>query len=282
MIMKKVLIATDFSPAAEELLNCISELKAMGMEEAVLVHVVDIRLGEEASIPRQQLSLEKLKETAEKLHGFGVKTKSYTPIGFAATEIVQIAKAEEVSLILIGSKGKSIVKEVFLGSTTFDVIRLTDVPVLVEKYCKGESSECVSVCINKFQKVLLPIDFSECSRSILEKVKAMAGVVQEVILLTVVEQGESDKQVEEAQTGYTEYLMEVAEELRQLGISTKVVVEVGIPSVCINKWAEAEQVTSIIMGTRGKGLIKSLLLGSTSDAVARTAKRPVVLIPCNS
>ncbi len=280
MLMEKVLIATDFSPAADQLFNCIFELKQMGMDEAILVHAVDIRVGEGAMETLQQAGKRRLKELANKLEFADIKVKTYTPIGFAATEIVQIAKAEGVSLILIGSRGKSIVKEVFLGSTTFDVIRLTDVPVLVEKYNRNESNQYTNVCINKFQKILLPIDLSDCSEIILEKVMQMPTVAQEVILLSVVEQGETDREVEKTKENYREYLNDKANKIQSLGIATKVVVEVGIPSKCITKLAEEEQVTSIMMGTRGKGIIKALLLGSTSDAVARTSNRPVILIPC--
>ncbi|MBM7615019.1 universal stress protein [Alkaliphilus hydrothermalis] len=279
--MKKVLIATDFSTAADGLLNCVAELKQMGMEEALLVHVIDIRIGEGSILHLQQSGRKKLEEIAKGLEGYGIKTKLYTPIGFAATEIVQIARAEDASLILIGSRGRGVIKEVFIGSTTFDVIRLSNVPVLVEKYIKNKDQKYVNACIDKFQKILLPIDFSECSRGIVKEVKEMANVVQEVVLLSVVEQGESYQELEKVKDHVRAKINDLVMEFEVLGIAAKGIVQAGIPSKCIVELAGKEKVTSIMMGTRGKGLIKSLLLGSTSDAVARTAKRAVILIPCS-
>lgn len=280
MFMKKLLIATDFSPPAQRLLNCIDEFRIMGLEEVVLVHVVDIRLGEGLSISLKHEGEEKLKEIEGVLKNKGINTKQYTPIGFAASEIVNIARQEEVSLILIGSKGKGVIKEVFLGSTTFDVIRLAETPVLIEKYIKNEENQYVNACASKFNKVLLPIDFSDCSELIIEEAKGLAGIAKEIVLLTVVEQGESQQEIEDSKDEYNRLLTEIAEEFEKLGIAAKIRIEEGIPSQKIVAAADAEKVGSILMGTRGRGIIKSLLLGSTSDAVARLSKRPVLLIPC--
>ncbi len=280
MLMKKLLIATDFSPPAQKLLNCIDEFRTMGLEEIVLVHVVDIRLGEGLSISLKQEAEERLKQVEDTLKNKGFRTKLFTPIGFAASEIVNIARQEEVSLILIGSKGKGVIKEVFLGSTTFDVIRLAETPVLIEKYIKNEEDQYVNVCISKFDRVLLPIDFSDCSELIIERAKALSGTTKEIVLLTVVEQGESQQEIEASKQEYQRLMAEIAQPLEKLGITVKVRIEEGTPSQKIVATAEAEEVGSILMGTRGRGIIKALLLGSTSDAVARISKRPVLLIPC--
>ena len=280
MLMKKVLISTDFSPPAQKLFNCIEEFKAMGLEEIVLVHVVDIRLGEGLSVSLKHEAEDKLKDIETNLTEIGFKVKLYTPIGFAASEIINIAKQEKVDLILIGSKGKGVIKKVFIGSTTFDVIRLTETPVLIEKYTRDEENQYINVCINKFQKVLLPIDFSDCSHIIVDEAKKLAGITKEIVLLTVIEQGESQQEIDESKEEYKKLMVEIADQFKELGIEAKLLVEEGIPSQRIVEIAEDEMVNSIIMGTRGKGIIKTLLLGSTSDAVARLSKRPVVLIPC--
>lgn len=281
MLLRKVLIATDFSPPAKRLFECIDELKIMGLEELILVYVINIRLGEGLSTTQQREGEEKLREFEKALKAKGFKVELHTPIGFPASEIASIAKNREVDLILIGSKGKGMMKEAFLGSTTFDVIRLTETPVMIEKYYKNENNEYINVCINKFAKVLIPIDFSLCSRIIIDKAKKLSDVTQEIVLVSIVEEGESQAEIEEIKADYKELLEDIAKEFNKLGISTKIVVEEGIPSQQIVGIAEEEKVTSILMSTRGKGFIKTLLLGSTSDAVARISKRAVILVPCN-
>ncbi len=39
-MFKRVMLATDYSPPAEQLFNCLEELKSVGMEEVVLINVI--------------------------------------------------------------------------------------------------------------------------------------------------------------------------------------------------------------------------------------------------
>jgi len=54
-------------------------------------------------------------------------------IGIPADVILQLEKEEDVSVIVLGSHGKSNIKEMFLGSVSERVIRSALKPVLVVK-----------------------------------------------------------------------------------------------------------------------------------------------------
>ena len=43
--------------------------------------------------------------------------------------------------------------------------------------------------------------------------------------------------------------------------------------------AEKEDVTLIMLATRGEGMVKEFLLGSTANEVTRQSKRPVLIFP---
>lgn len=64
-----------------------------------------------------------------------------------------------------------------------------------------------------------------------------------------------------------------------MGLKVKYRVGQGSASRNIIEFAEQEDVGLIFMGTRGEGMIKNLLLGSTAHAVARRAKRLLLLMP---
>jgi len=51
--------------------------------------------------------------------------------GQAASEIVDLAKQHDVGIIVMGSRGRSDLAGLVLGSTAHKVIHLTDRPVLV-------------------------------------------------------------------------------------------------------------------------------------------------------
>lgn len=78
---------------------------------------------------------------------------------FLTSGIWNIAKEYKVSLILIGSQGMGIMKRLFLGSTVFDLVRISDLPVMVKKYVKREG-KIVNASTNKFLKALIACDFS--------------------------------------------------------------------------------------------------------------------------
>lgn len=279
MLIYKVLLATDFSLPSEQLVDCVSELKSFGLKEVVLVHVIDVRAPALASISFQGFNQEVLDKKEAKLESMGLKVKTMVPVGFPAHEIVKTALEEQVSMIAIASHGGGIIKELFLGSTTTDVIRTSPIPVLVEKYKDVDKATCCLVCQNKLKKVLLPLDFSIYSRKVLDQLKDVSDLIEEVILLSVVEGAYNDEALLKAIQEKEQKLEAEKEDLVKLGLKVKTIVCQGSASTNIVEVAEREDATLIVMATRGEGLIKELLLGSTAHSVARRSKRPLLLIP---
>jgi len=78
--------------------------------------------------------IDKMREEAKrelKKCGFEVKVRIET--GVPLTEILRVEQEEGVSVTVIGSHGKSNVKEMLLGSVSEKVIRKSERPVLVIK-----------------------------------------------------------------------------------------------------------------------------------------------------
>jgi nucleotide-binding universal stress UspA family protein len=279
MVIKKILLATDFSPPAQQLVECISEFKSWGLEEVVLLHVIDVRSPGGSSISLQAQDQTMLERNKSQLEAMGFRVKSIFQIGFPAQEIVYTAQQEKVSLIAITSHGGGFIKQIFLGSTTTDVIRLSDIPVLVEKFKDMDMEACKPVCQNKFKKILVPLDFSVYTYKLLAQVKAAAPLLNEVILFSAVERAGNEKEWLKLRSEKEQRLEEAGKELQYLGLKIKVRVAQGSASRNIVEIAEQEDVGLIFMGTRGEGIIKNLLLGSTAHAVARRSKRSLLLMP---
>ncbi len=70
----------------------------------------------------------------------------------------------------------------------------------------------------------------------------------------------------------------VARQFEDAGITTKTEFRIGVPFVEINKLAEEEDVTFIVIGHRGENAAVELMLGSTAEKVARKSTKPVLLI----
>ncbi|NYT02682.1 MAG: universal stress protein [Methanosarcinales archaeon] len=128
-IMNKVLITTDFSEPAEKAIKFIKGMEGIG--EISLVNVVssgesaediDTSLTEAANV---------LKYYAEEFEAAGLKVKVHALSGNPADEIIKLAIKEDVSLIAMSSHGKGWLKQLMVGSTTYEVAKRADRPVLV-------------------------------------------------------------------------------------------------------------------------------------------------------
>ncbi|KAK6175602.1 hypothetical protein SNE40_014029 [Patella caerulea] len=84
------------------------------------------------------------------------------------------------------------------------------------------------------------------------------------------------KEQEEKVSTFTGGLTEM---LKKKGIPGKVVRESGKPGEAIIAVAKRENVSSLVMGTRGLGTFKRTLLGSVSDFVLHNSHIPVTIVP---
>ncbi len=276
-MFKKVMLATDFSPPAEQLFNCLEELKMLGTEEVLLLNVVRPT---GMAMQMQEKIFKKLEKRKEILEEKGFNVTIEAPIGFAATEIKEISTREDVSLILIGSKGEGFLRRMLLGSTAADLLRVTDKPILLEKYQEMDGvEECKAFCERKFVKVLFPTDFSDPSLRAFNRIKELKGVTKHIVLAHAADKGVGDNTISKLREEARKKLKEMKLELTDSGFQTDVRIRAGIPSEQIIDIANDDEVTLIVLASRGEGIIKDLLLGSTAENIARHSKRPILLFP---
>jgi nucleotide-binding universal stress UspA family protein len=143
-MFKKILYPTDFSEVSKKAISYIKQLKEAGTQEIVVLHVLNEK-GIEAMALYASGSFDELLQRVEKeaademkeieavLKESGFKVKLRIEIGIPLTDILKVEEEEGVSVIVIGSHGKSNVKEMLLGSVSEKVIRKSKNPVLVIK-----------------------------------------------------------------------------------------------------------------------------------------------------
>ncbi|WP_410508372.1 universal stress protein [Methanosarcina hadiensis] len=139
--VRRILIATDGSVAAERAVNC--GIKTVGLKGAKVyaVYVIDIT-------PYKSIIMDESweNETYEKLSKNGLKATSYVEKiakdagmeaesvilkGNPAEEILNFAEKQEIDMIVVGSHGKSAIERFTIGSVSEKVVRNAKVPVLV-------------------------------------------------------------------------------------------------------------------------------------------------------
>ena len=134
---EKVLVAIDRSENSKRALAAARELASLSDGEVRILH-----LREQEVIPRMGLVADESPEEAhlwlesavDELRNAGVKVTGEvqnTIYGQAARQIVADARLNDAGVIVMGSRGRSDLTGLFLGSTAHKVIHLTDRPVLV-------------------------------------------------------------------------------------------------------------------------------------------------------
>lgn len=134
---KHVLYATDFSDGAYRTYKVLRDMEGGGIVDKIsMIHVQ----GHHAIAIKDPVSRERLTEqNREQLDRIRNKLSDNTredteliiTFGTPAKEIVDAAKERNATMIMMGSQGKGFMQELFLGSVSNKVTRLSDRPVLL-------------------------------------------------------------------------------------------------------------------------------------------------------
>ncbi|MFW5935990.1 MAG: universal stress protein, partial [Candidatus Hadarchaeota archaeon] len=176
-MLDKVLFPTDFSKVSESILEWLPSLKCLGIEEMILVRVINLNkvVGVASGFnvdtwvkSEEEEGRKNLIEWTDRLKQQGINAGFVTPIprGDPVWEIVKAAEDQNASFIVMGSKGKGILKETLLGSVSEGVVRRSKVPVMLvkPKYFKKENgSLSCEMKRSPFDKILFAYDLSEYS-----------------------------------------------------------------------------------------------------------------------
>lgn len=277
-MFRKILLATDFSKPATMLIECIGELARIGLQEVILVHVLDSRLNSEGVQELKDSNEEKLSQIVKDIAELNLKTTTYSLVGVPSEEISRISESEKVDLIIMGSVGQKSLKEYILGSTVSEVAQKSSIPLLIEKF-KTNGEDVALACTRKLHRVLIPVDFSSNNQIIIDFIKKLAGVVDEVILTHVVEEALSEDQLSQIKPEIQRRLDHLAADLAAMWINVRTTIESGQVSEEIKKLAEAKEVSLIALSSRGVGKIKHVLMGTTADTIIRGSSKPILLFP---
>jgi nucleotide-binding universal stress UspA family protein len=134
---ERLLVAVDHSEASQRVLAAAQGLALLSKAEVWVLHLrereVIPQLGDVPSESSADAS-EPVSEAVEALTKAGVTAHGEvrnTTFGHAAREIIGDAKEHDVGVIVMGSRGRSDLAGLVLGSTAHKVIHLSDRPVLV-------------------------------------------------------------------------------------------------------------------------------------------------------
>ncbi|MDQ6817910.1 MAG: universal stress protein, partial [Actinomycetota bacterium] len=130
--------AADDSEHAKEALPHVMKLAHEGATEITILHVVERVEGGGAVGPTRRVDEGKIQDELERLakdlSSGGIKASVVvrSDVGVRpAHEIVDLAGKKSADLIVVGTRGRSLLSEILLGSETLRLLHLAPCPVLV-------------------------------------------------------------------------------------------------------------------------------------------------------
>lgn len=201
--------------------------------------------------------------------------------------ITHYAQAASADLIVLGAHGAHFVRDLFLGATAEKVVRQGDRPVLVVKQTPH----------GPYQRVLVPVDFSEASRPTLASALLLAPqatftvlhayeILHEHLLRRAgVPAAQLTRYRQEAARAAKEQLRTFLRSCDLHGQTVSPVVKYGHPSTVIQVVARHRRADLIAVGTHGRTGFERAFLGSVAEHVLREARCDVFVvrpptIPC--
>jgi len=263
-MLQKMLYPTDLSESSRAVLNNLEDLRKVGVESVGILFVINIAKlsGVSGGIDienyiegKTERADELLPGIADKIERSGMKVeilKPY-PVGNPVAEILKAS--ENYNFIAMGARGMSTFKKILLGSVSEGVLQDSRIPVYIFK----------SGVERLFGRILVAYDFSEWSERALEYAKFVAkryGGELHILHVSEPESRSADLRVLE-------------EIVRAEGINVSAHLAAGTPHKVILSFIEKINATTVFMGSRGLGGVKSLILGSTSESVVRRSPVPV-------
>jgi nucleotide-binding universal stress UspA family protein len=300
IVLKHVLVGTDFSAASEAALTYGRALAQLFGATLHLLHVAENDfLRSTPADPRavdaglrRALAARLTDEDRRTLHARAIVEVSDAP----EEAIVEYARSAPIDLIVLGTHGRTGVSHALIGSVAERVVRTAPCPVLTVRqpehefvFSDAQKSEAAMILL---KNILVATDFSEPSDAALAYGRELARTFSaQLVVLNVTDNimaraygGDGfvfsdpllQQDVEAAARKQADALL--SDEDRDQLRAKALVLTSNTPAFAIVDYARANNVDLIVMGTHGRGAVAQLLMGSVAERVVRTAPCPVLTV----
>jgi len=296
--LRNVLVAIDFSAPSLEAIEAALPLIKHFEADLHLVHVFepDYPASSMAAIPLAVAELEvgqrvrrRLQDVAKDYSVPLRRENIHAMKGRPFEEICRLAQKIDIDLIVIATRGNTGLKHLVLGSTAERVVRYSPCPVLVVRGSDAKKKPAQQLAT--FGKILVPVDFSECSMKGLGYAKALARELKaKMILLHSIalqyyiasdEYARYDLPLlmEQTENVAKQQMRDLVQQINWNGIEIETSIQIGHAGQEICAEASDRKVDLIAISTHGRTGFKHVLLGSTAEYVVRHASCPVLVVP---
>lgn len=270
--MKRILIPTDFTKYADEAIEVGAQIAKKHGYEIVLIHMLELpgqmndAIKGETSIPEVMLfkrkAEEKLKSIKNRPYLAGINVTEVVRLDGAYNGINNYIKQNSIDLIVMGSHGTSGIDEIFIGSNTEKVVRLSETPVLVIK-SKNENFNV--------KNIVFASDFSKEIKKPFAKVLEFTKLFESKLNLVMICTPNSFKSTMSARNIISEFVADFDMPEYTFETYNESNIEKGIINYSNEKEADL-----IAFCTHGRTALNHFFTGSISEDLVNHAKKPVL------
>lgn len=272
--MKKILVPTDFSEHAENALKVAAELARQHHAEIVLLHNIElppdmtnpVGATRSSDVPEvmyfMKLARKKFSEILSEPYLQGLTVHETVEFEQAFNGILRQTEKSGCDFIVMGSKGATGLKEMFVGSNTEKVVRHSEIPVLVVK--KDQPNF-------RFDKFVFATNLEEHDKKTLEKVVEFVKQVGSRLYLVFINTANEFVTSEQIDNRLRDHLENIDFQDYEFHVHNDKNVEQGILNFSSKIGADV-----VGLATHGRKGLSHFFNGSISEDLVNHTKIPVV------
>ena len=301
-MIRNILVPVDFS---EMSIQSIKTARRLARRFGASIHLAHVRQFDYASgfflpappmdpFPVMTHEQDAEKNAAKDLHvlarecGVPLATCHILSGGPAFDETCRVAQKIPADLIVMPTHGRTGLKHVFLGSTAERIVQHSPCPVFVVREKKRRSKTGPLHSINT---ILVPVDFSDCSREGLQYAIGFANEFgARIILLHATYLGyiyssegtaiyDIPALQKAARKNAERHMRQLVRTVNFGGVRFETAFTDASPVLDICSFAKEHDVDLIITSTHGLTGLKHVLIGSVAEQVVRRAPCSVLVVP---
>ncbi|MDH7593462.1 MAG: universal stress protein [Methanomicrobiales archaeon] len=286
-MFSRLLFPVELTGNTEKMFCALQELVTAGVKEITLLHILG---RQEAERDPGMVSYAEgvLSDWRVRLERVGVpRVISMVTKGIPWVEIVEESRRKDYSVILMGSRGKGMLQQMFLGNETENVLHYGTRPLLIIRLHIVEAIDersCALARERLFQHVLYATDFSEDAKKCIPYLESMARASPERVTIVHIQDLRSLGYATEAQMAAfnlrdTERLEGLKRQFNALGCRhVNTILRTGNAITELLRIIHEEGVTLLVMGAKGRTNVPAMTLGGVSETLIRRADCHVLVV----
>lgn len=277
--MKKILVPTDFSKAAQIAVNVACDVARKAEAKIILLHVIEQPGADSLQVTGEmsgdanweeklftmkliEKSKAQLAKLTEELSGKGVKVIQELRLGNPYHGISSVITDHDVDLVVMGTTGRSRLEEMIIGSNTEKVIRNANCPVLTIHAKPGNTD---------YKNIVYATSMADDERLFARLVRNTQKIYDSTVHVVRINTPLNFQPDHEVEKVMQDFVKKIKLENYTLNVYNDYTEEEGIIH-----FAESIDADLIVMSTHGRKGFAHVLVGSIAEDVANHTRRPVL------